>query len=325
MIETTLQSDTLLKQLDKAVDLKSVNSIKVERQLIEPAKMRLVDSITKRDQEKELKQELPQPALGRRIEQPRVETQTEAKVDSDTIVVLPPKPIQATTTEIVKPEIILPEKKKTRDYPDWSIGVFILALIIFATVRIFFNKYLNQLFNAAFNYPTASRLFRERSLNILHGSIRLEILFYVIFSYFLFQAGIEFGYNYQLSTISTYLIILSAVVIYFIGKRILYYMIGFFAEGLPATREYLFNSNQYYRVLGLVLLPVSLVINFATFPNMKFMFYIGIILILIVYLLLLLRGARILLMKHFSISYLILYLCTLEILPLVFVYKLMLV
>ncbi len=325
MIENTFQSDTLLKQLDKAVDLKSVNSVHVQRKLIEPAKMRLVDSISKRDQARETPEEAFRPEPKKIIQQPKIQPQNESKVDSDTIAILPPKPIQTTTAEVIKPEIILPEKKMSKDYPDWSIGIFIIALIIFATVRIFFNKYLNQLFSAVVSYPTASRLFRERSLNILHGSFRLEVLFYIILSYFIFQAGIEFGFDYKLSTITNYFIILSGVLAYFAGKRILYYLVGFVSDNLPPTQEYLFNSNQYYRVLGLILLPVSLIINFASFSNMKIMFYIGIMLILIVYLLLLLRGIKILLMKHFSIYYLILYLCTLEILPLVFIYKLLLV
>lgn len=324
MIQTTFQNDTILKQLDKAVNLKLVKDVQIQRQLIEPAKFKLVDSITRRDSIRLSKKEAPKPV--RKFQQPIVKESTDILVDpaTDSIVEIAPKPIQATFEEIAKPEIILPEKTISRNNPDWAIGVYIFALIIFATVRLFFNKYLNQLFNAAVNYPTATRLFRERSLNILHGSFRLEVLFYVIFSYFLFQAGQEFGYDYKLSTLASYFVILGGVIAYFIGKRILYSLLGLFTENRISAQEYLFNFSQYLRVLGLILLLVSLIINFASFSNPRVLFYIGIVLIFIVYLLALLRGARILLMKHFSISYLILYLCTLEILPLVFIYKLIL-
>ena len=325
MIHTAFQNDTILKQLDKAVNLKSVDGIQVQRQLIEPSKIRLVESIGRRDSIRSSEQETSKPAQQLKKTNVKEAYQVETFSGMDSIVAIVPKSIQATAEKITKPEIRLPEKRISNDEPDWSIGLFIFVLILFATVKLFFNKYLNQLFSASINYSTSLRLFREGSLNILHGSFRLEILFYIVFSYFLFQIGQEFGYSYKLTSLTSYFIILGGVVAYFSGKRIVYFLLGLITENKLPTQEYLFNFNQYMRVLGLILLPVSLIINFVSLSNLRILFLIGIVLVFIVYLLALLRGARILLTKHFSISYLILYLCTLEILPLVFIYKLLLV
>ncbi|HAH22872.1 MAG TPA: hypothetical protein DCL77_03780 [Prolixibacteraceae bacterium] len=55
------------------------------------------------------------------------------------------------------------------------------------------------------------------------------------------------------------------------------------------------------------------------------MLYTGLVVISIFYLVSLARGIKIFLRKHFSISYLILYLCTLEFLPLLLVYNILLI
>ena len=322
MIQTKIQNDTILKQLDKSVELNSVATVNIQRKLIEPANIRKIDSINRQDTLSE--NILPPKLKDQRSNVVTTSVQKTNRSSNDSIVRLESKTPELMFTEIAKSEIILPEKKLDRNRPDWAVGIFILAFIIFATVRLFFNKFLNQLISASVNYSTATRLFRERSLNIRHGAFRLEVLFYIILSYFIFQAGAEYGYSFNDSSWISYLQILAAVVFYFLGKRVLYSIIGFFTESVSSTQEYLFNLNQYNRILGLLLLPISLIINFTPLANPRILFVMGLILIVIITILSLLRGARILLMQHLSIYYLILYLCTLEILPLVYILKLVL-
>ena len=322
MIQTALQNDTILRQLDSKVELNSAPAIKIQRQLIQPENIRLVDSISKADSARAQKKKAPLKIQS--FQEPVQEIVTDSVIVEETVedsITIAPE----IKTVVEKPEVILPEKKIDRQYADWSIGIFVLALILFASVRIFFNKYLNQIFTSAINYPSASRMFRERSVSLLHGSFRLEVLFYVVVSYFLYQAGLEFELSLFTNSFTTYLSIFGGVILYFIGKRVIYYLIGFFTESMPSTQEYFFNINQFNRIIGILILPVSIIINFASLSNPKSLIYFGLSMLIIAYILSLLRGARILLSKHFSIFYLILYLCTLEILPLVYLFKLLLV
>jgi hypothetical protein len=70
-------------------------------------------------------------------------------------------------------------------------------------------------------------------------------------------------------------------------------------------------------------LPLSGVIAFIPLSKVKVLLFAGAVLIGLFFLMSLLRGGKIFLKKQFSISYLILYLCTLEILPLILLYNLL--
>ncbi|MGQ8335636.1 DUF4271 domain-containing protein [Sunxiuqinia sp. A32] len=323
MRETTIQNDTILKQLDQAVDLKGVNELQVGRKLLEPSKIRMVDSISRRDS---LKENVVKQAVDRKKVTMGDVNQSTDTFSMDSVARIEPQALDKMVTEIIaKEEIILPEKKIERSRPDWAVGIFILVFIIFASVRIFFNKYLNQLFYATINYSTASRLFREKTLNLTHAAFRLDILFMIVFSLFLFQLGSELNVSFNHLSFLSYLILLASVIGYFLAKRLAYLIIGIAAESVNETQEYVYNVDLYNRVLGLILLPVSLLIAFASFENPRVFYISGVVVILVMYIMALFRGSKILLRKHFSIFYLILYLCTLEILPLVFIYRLLLV
>jgi len=230
-------------------------------------------------------------------------------------------PYDSLYTVLQKVEVVFPGKKLIRSNPDWLVGVLLMAFLLFASVRLIFNKYLSQLVHSTINYSTFTRLFRERYFNLFHASFRLDLVFSLVFSLFVYQ----FMHAHQLSigdakSHSLYISCLILVIGYFIAKKIIYFLIGILTESKPDVQEYLFCISTHTRVLGMFLLPVTAVIAFIPMTNIEPLFIIGLFVIAVFYLLSLIRGGKIFLKKHFSISYLILYLCTLEFLPLILIY-----
>jgi hypothetical protein len=250
--------------------------------------------------------------------------QQEVSLRLDSITPIYPAKVEL-SSEVQPQGLILPEKEMPQEKPDWVVGIFILALILLSSVRLFFNKYLNQLFQAIANYATSLRLFRERTMSLTHASFRLDLIFYFISSVFIFQLFDHYHVSFHQPAFVTYLIILGMVVGYFLLKRLAYFFTAIVSESTPETAEFLYNINIHNRILGLFLIPVTLVIAFSSLQNMQGIIFSGLLICGSLYVLLLIRGARILMAKHFSIFYLILYLCTLEILPLIFIYKMVLV
>ena len=70
---------------------------------------------------------------------------------------------------------------------DWLTIMLFLAFVILASVSAGYSKYIGSLLQSLINYPTAFRMFREKNYSILHGAFRLEVLFYFVFSIFVFQ------------------------------------------------------------------------------------------------------------------------------------------
>ena len=317
MTNPALQQDTLLKQLHQAVELPSAQTLDITRKLIEPTNIRHMDSISKRDT---LREKRTQTFIQRNQYLPHQQVLT-----LPPIVGIQPNEIILHTGETSKTSLILPLRRIEKSSPDWVVGIFLLALILFASVRLFFNKYLVQLIQAAVNYATATRLFRERSVSLTHASFRLDLIFYITFSLFLFQSAKVFGIHASDKPLVLYLLVLAGVVCYFGLKRLFYLFQGNLTESLPETHEFLFNMSIYNRILGLVLLPVCMVVAFSPISSPQWVVRIGMMTIAVFYILLIFRGIRILISKHFSIFYLILYLCALEILPLLVICKLALI
>ena len=234
----------------------------------------------------------------------------------------PKKDVELVTT--LEPNDIglgLPIREKSIFNTDWITILIVLALILFATVRATSSKYISDLFQSLVNYNTSFRMFREKNYPISHGVTQLNIIFYFTFSLFLFQVGDAFNLELAHSNFLFFLISLGIVLGYFFVKKIAYYALGLVFEGTAETNEYLFNMDVFNRILGIVLFPIVALINYYPADNPLFIVYTGIFTVGIFYAFLLQRGISILLKKQFSIFYLFLYLCTLEFLPLLLIYK----
>jgi hypothetical protein len=236
-----------------------------------------------------------------------------------------PLPYDSLHTVLKGVEVVFPGRKLMKNNPDWVIGILLICFLLFATVKLIFNKYLSQLFLATINYSAFSRLLRERYFNLLHASFRLDIIFNVIIALFGYQVFASQKINFGISgTFYLYLACLGGVIGYFTLKRFIYFLIGILTETREEVQEYLFGITVYNRVLGLFIFPVTSIIAFIPLSKDKPLLIFCAVIIGLFYLGSLLRGAKIFLKKQFSISYLILYLCTLEILPLLLLYNLLL-
>lgn len=239
---------------------------------------------------------------------------------------LDPLPYDSLHTVLKGVEVVFTGKKLSRNNPDWLVGVLVMAFFLFATVRLIFNKYLSQLAQATINYSTFTRVFRERYFNLLHASFRLDVIFHFILALFGYQFLTAYRLDFGIkSSFYVYLICLGMVISYFLVKKIVYALTGIMTESKREVKEYLFSITVYNRILGLFLLPLTAVIAFVPVYQPELFLFLGLGIIGIFYLLSLRRGAKIFLRKHFSILYLILYLCTLEFLPLLLIYNLLLI
>ena len=320
---TYQQKDSL--QLENLLELQEgqplpvklqVDRIPIPKQLLRP-----IDSLEKA---REAATEKPQPPTKAQIRYWQKKQEEGLLVNSSRTI----QPITTTSLHTskgdIKDSLMLPSRPYANSSTDWLTVVLLGALFIFASIKIPYKKYLAHLFQSLVNYSTASRMFREREVSLIHGSYRLEAHFYITFSIFAYFTLDHFNSNLPLQGFGLYLFCLGATLGYFFLKRLTYMAMGAVTEGLPDTMEYLYNLNNYNRVLGLFLYPVITFIIFSPILSQHFFIVIGLILVGIFYFLALQRGILILLKKQFSIYYLFLYLCTLEILPLLLIYKLVL-
>ena len=204
---------------------------------------------------------------------------------------------------------------------DWLLGILLVAWILFASVRSGFNKYFDLLFGSLIKASVANRLYRERGYKTLYGALRLNFVFYIIIPLAVFQI-LDF-YQVKIPGYSSYilfLILLISINGFFIIKNMLYQAIGSVILLQEEIDESVFNIYLYYKGLAIFLLPV--VTLHAIEKRITFVtLWIIVFLIVIFYFVSIIRSIYIGNRKGVSIFYLILYLCLLEILPLILIYK----
>ncbi len=207
---------------------------------------------------------------------------------------------------------------------DWMVGVLLFAFILMAIVRFSFSKFLFRVLDSIINYQTSSNLFLEKNMRNLRGSMFLNLLFYVNFSLFIVQYLVYIlSLNQDHNNIAFFLYCFVGLVSLYHIKFLFIRFIGYVFNGIKESKEYLFTISIYNKNLGVILLPITFSVPYIAQHAAPLLLQAGLTLTLIFYVFRLFRGVKILFRQHVPIFYLILYLCALEILPLLMIYKLL--
>ncbi len=213
-------------------------------------------------------------------------------------------------------------KERIASGQDWVLGLILILWMIFASVRVEFSEYLGQIFSSLVNLNAAIRLFRQRGYKMMFGTARLDWIFFLVLPLSVFQIAQFF--KVDLSGYPSIILFIGLLLIlnfYFFIKILIHKLVGSITMLKDQTEELIFNIRLYYRALGCILLPIVTihailpVTNFITIWVMAF-------LIVLMYFATVLRSIYMGYQKDISIFYLILYLCIIEILPLLLIFKL---
>ena len=207
---------------------------------------------------------------------------------------------------------------------DWMVGILLFAIVLMAIVRFSFSKYLHKVLDSILNYQTASNLLSEKNMRNLRGSIFLNFLFFVNLALFLVQYAVYIlSLNQENNNFIFFLYSFLILIIVYSVKAILIRLMGYIFGAVKESKEYLHTVFIYNKNLGVFLLPIIISVPFIALYATPILLNIGLFITLIFYIFRLFRGFKILFRQHVSIFYMILYLCALEILPLLMIYKLL--
>jgi len=250
------------------------------------------------------------------------------QADGDTLNFWSLTPMPVDSTAVLKVMVEQPGKPYGFDGKpiksvgqDWTFFLILIGWTIFASLQFGFSKYILQVFQSAFNYGAASRLYRERGYSNNFGVFRLNVIFFLFLPFPIFLIARDKGMTVGSSGIEFFLIVFAAVNAYFMLKILLYKLLGSIFSQKEATGELVFNMMLYHNVMGLILLPVATIHSLVPAFGIISMFLVP-VLVAIFYLMSIFRSIYFAIREGISIFYLILYLCALEILPILLVVKL---
>jgi len=203
---------------------------------------------------------------------------------------------------------------------DWIFMLIIVGFALLAFVQVFYNRRLKMIFQAVYARHYASQLVREGNIFNERISIFLFLIYLISFSIFIYEAFKIFSINTGfMPDFIFYLELLAAIFLIWIVKVILIQLSGIIFTTRQRSFEYLLNIYMLNLVIGLFLICILLPMIYL---NGKLFFYIGLGFLLIMFIFKLIKGVAIgFSYTKFSRFHLFLYLCTLEILPLVLLVK----
>lgn len=204
----------------------------------------------------------------------------------------------------------------------WPAGVFLVSFILIVLIRVASAKRFLMLFKAYFSLGISRQLMREDYKLNKGSSVLFSINFLLCFAYFLFKTNQFYHFNsYSFNSIIVYFILIFFVLaVYFIkiiGSRI----IAGLADAVGEMEEYIFNTFLSTNAIGLFLFPIVVCMEYSHLP-LKYLIISGTLVFFLFYTIRVIKGFIIAFVSgRYSIFHLFLYLCALEILPLIVLIK----
>ena len=176
--------------------------------------------------------------------------------------------------------VSIPENTRLAFSQDWIIFVVIGSLGIIAWTRIFYNKYIQLIFDAGLNYQQSFKLFRENNSVYQKTSFLFNINFVLTISLFLYLSLHYFSIFPSFDNHLGYFLIISVLVAaFYLLKYVVYKILGFMLKEENATNEFLHNLFIYNKILGITLLPIVFSIPYINPIAHKWLIALGAIMI----------------------------------------------
>lgn len=198
-----------------------------------------------------------------------------------------------------------------------------LGAILFVTVTIFYRKYLSVFFESLIYGNQSNRLINEKNTHTKRLSFLLDLIFMLSISVLIDQVLQKLNI-YSPPKSYRYLIFISTfafLVVIKVYYSIVFQLSAFFSNQKKFFSELNDKSSLYTRCVGFFLLPLVFLISYSTNYLPLVFIYLSIFVFAIALIIRTIRMFQLFLGSGFSIFYFILYLCALEIAPLLLAYK----
>jgi hypothetical protein len=221
----------------------------------------------------------------------------------------------------VKPDDIVPRGRNI-SHLDWILGIFLVISLLFIWIRLFYGKYFATLASAVSSFQMSAKLFRERNILVRRVSIVLDFIYFVMLSVLVYELVTHFNWiTSSLSQFNLYMLLLNIIIIYSLVRIALLRITAHLFLQRSLFSEYIHNTLVINKGTGIVLFPIVITARYFPFPLISLVLAIGLSILILGAIWKIIRAYQIIRRKNVVLFYLILYLCTLEFLPLLLGYK----
>jgi hypothetical protein len=259
----------------------------------------------------------------------QLEPMEKASIEAD-FFIYENREVEKDTSQIilVEPKSSVLNQKETgvaeKSNPAWYLIIFLLVLAQLARVRLYYGKFFTPVFYSLVSYKTENNLYRNKNTPFIRFSFGLNTIFFLIAPLFFLQVADFFEISIlNYSPVINYLILIGIFIIWYFTKYIVLQLIGYISFTQRLFDEYFFSFSLSVKNIALFLIPVSIFEAYIDTGTNHIFIILGLGIIGLVYLLRVFRLLYLFLIKRFSVLYGILYLCALEILPILILVRIL--
>lgn len=233
-----------------------------------------------------------------------------------------PSPATIVEDTMKQPLMLYEGKQIHQKNTNWHFGVISFSILLLAFSKAFDSRRFNQFVKAILSTRFFKQVIREEKLFYNRTSIFLSTIHLLTLSLFIYNILVYFNSLVHKETaFIQYIYILFVLIgVYFI-KYSSSFILTYVFNISEKNSEYLFTISLFNNLLGVLLIPILIIMLYADIDTISTITYIGIPIITLVYIIRFFRIFQIGIDLNVSYIYIFLYLCTLEILPLVVCYS----
>jgi len=205
---------------------------------------------------------------------------------------------------------------------DWVLLVMVVIVLLFIWIRVFYNKFFSYLANALISYQLSAKMFREKNVLLKRVSFVLDVIYLMVLAIFLYKSFTFLGLSpARMTSYNLFLLFLNILIVYTLARSFSLRLFTYLFRSESVIAEYVHNNFIINKSMGIVLFPLVICICYMPESLGGILFVTGLLLLATGNIFKIIRGYQIIIRKDVLLFYLILYLCTLEILPLLLGYK----
>jgi hypothetical protein len=210
--------------------------------------------------------------------------------------------------------------RQTRD--SWIITMIIGLLLYMALLNIVMNKDVKNVFESFYSKRTLSQAGKEEGHINFWSFIGLFLLFGLTFGLFLYQLAAYKSAYFSVSGFRLFTSLSLIIIILFAFKFLMLKFVGFIFDIQKVVNEYVSILYLTYFNIAFVFLPVTVCFSLLAAQYIPYLLAVAILLIVVIFTWLYIRSSvNIISNFRFHKFYLFIYLCALEICPILILIK----
>ncbi len=207
-------------------------------------------------------------------------------------------------------------------HPAWY---FILLFLLFTSVavsQIYFGGLLRGSFQAAVRYPVVVGMFNDNSLVQRQKDIILYTIYFLSIGFFIYIIENRFSlFPFQLTGFFLFIGNIAFLVILFFARIFVLKLTAHVFNQNRLMDEYLYHSFSLNKLFGILFIPLDFLLVYTNNIVYEICLYFALMLIIVLFGMKAAKGLVFSIKKQVFSFYLFLYLCALEIVPILLIYN----